>query len=121
MHNAAVILVFHGSRHPLAGPEAAAFTARIQALDPHQLIGHGFLRECSPSLEQAIESAVVSGAQTVRVLPVFAVTGSHTTKDIPDIINQMIFKHPGVTFLLDPVLVQTPQFERYVLSRLTEA
>ncbi|HEY9070080.1 MAG TPA: CbiX/SirB N-terminal domain-containing protein [Candidatus Ozemobacteraceae bacterium] len=121
MHNAAVILVFHGSRHPLAASEAAAFTARLQTLQPHLTIGHGFLRECAPSLEQALETAITEGAQTVRVLPVFAVTGAHTSKDIPDIINNMIFKHPGVTFLLDPVLVQTPQFERYILSRVTEA
>lgn len=121
MHNAAIILVFHGSRNPQAETEAAVFAESIRTLLPGREILHGFLRECQPDIRSSIAQAANSGAKTIRLIPVFALTGNHISIDIPFIMREAGAAHPDLTFTLDPVLVNTRQFSDYITTRINEA
>ena len=54
MHNAAIILVFHGSRNPQSQAEAAAFVEALRSSLPGRHVSHGFLRECAPGIRDSI-------------------------------------------------------------------
>lgn len=121
MHNAAVILVFHGSRNPQSQAEAAAFVDALRSSLPGHHVSHGFLRECAPDIRDSIVEAVKSGATEIRLIPIFALTGNHIAVDIPEILREAGAAHPDRRFLLDPVLVRTPQFLDDIKNRITEA
>lgn len=121
MHNAAVILVFHGSRNPQSEAEAAKFAESVRASLPGRHILHGFLRECSPDIRSSIAEAAKTEARTIRLIPVFALTGNHISVDIPNIMREAEAAYPDLTFTLDPVLVGTTHFLDYIKTRIIEA
>ncbi len=120
MHNVAIILVFHGSRNPNSSREAAEFTSTIRDSNPGCHIGHGFLRESAPDIKAAITSAVEDGVKTIRLIPLFALTGNHTSVDIPALLHDAELLYPDISFTLDPVLVKTGQFASFISARIVE-
>lgn len=121
MHNAAVILVFHGSRNPQSQAEATAFVEALSSSLPGRHVSHGFLRECAPGIRDSIDEAVRAGATEIRLVPIFALTGNHIAIDIPEIIREAEAAHSGRRFSLDPVLVRDPGFLDYMKKSITEA
>ncbi|OQA07235.1 MAG: Sirohydrochlorin ferrochelatase [bacterium ADurb.Bin374] len=121
MHNAAIILVFHGSRNPQSQAEAAAFVEALRSSLPGRHVSHGFLRECAPGIRDSIVEAVRSGAPEIRLVPIFALTGNHIAVDIPEILREAESAHPGRRFSLDPVLVRAPGFLDYLKNSILEA
>jgi len=121
MHNAAVILVFHGSRNPQSQAEATAFVEALRSALPGRHVSHGFLRECAPGIRDSIAEAARAGASEIRLVPIFALTGNHIAIDIPEILREAEEAHPGRRFTLDPVLVRAPGFLEYLKKSILEA
>jgi len=120
MHNIAIILVFHGSRNPGSAREAAEFTAAIRDSNRGCHIGHAFLRESSPDIKSAIAAAAATGVKQIRLIPLFALTGTHTSIDIPALMHEAEILYSDISFTLDPVLVKARQFASFISSRIIE-
>lgn len=59
----------------------------------------GFNEFCSPSIEDALETAVSSGADDIIVItPMMTPGGEHSEVDIPDSLARAKELHPHVTF-----------------------
>ncbi|MFW9809047.1 MAG: sirohydrochlorin chelatase [Candidatus Thorarchaeota archaeon] len=59
----------------------------------------GFNEFCSPSVAEALENAVSSGANEVVVItPMMTPGGEHSENDIPHMIEQAQTRHPDVSF-----------------------
>jgi len=70
----------------------------------------GFFEFCGPSLDEALDQAVESGAERVLVVtPMTTRGGAHSEKDIPDAVHRAELRHPEMTFTyvwpLDPAAV----------------
>ncbi len=59
----------------------------------------GFNEFCSPSIDETLEQAVLSGAQDIIVItPMMTPGGEHSEIDIPDSIKRAQERHPEVSF-----------------------
>lgn len=59
----------------------------------------GFNEFCSPSIEESLEKAVMSGADDVVVItPMMTPGGEHSENDIPQSIARAKERHPHVSF-----------------------
>jgi sirohydrochlorin cobaltochelatase len=59
----------------------------------------GFNEFCSPSIDEALETAVLSGAHEIVVItPMMTPGGEHSEIDIPQSIERVQESHPGVSF-----------------------
>lgn len=79
-----------------------------------------FLEINSPSISEAVDACVASGAKTVRILPYFLLTGRHVRSDIPAIAKSARLRHRGrARIVLCPYLGFDPKIVDVLLKRLS--
>ena len=104
------ILIAHGSRRPESSTEHAALCDAV-AEAAGTAVEPAYLELASPSIPDAVASAVDAGATTVVLLPYFLHPGNHVREDLPRIAQECRDAHLGTTVELrthvgaDPRLV----------------
>jgi len=94
----ALVLIAHGSRREASNQEVINLVSALKqpASDRYQLVQAGFLELAKPSIPEAIESCIQSGATSVIVVPYFLAAGRHVVEDIPNIVQPVAEQYPGV-------------------------
>lgn len=108
-----IVLFAHGSRDPLWRLPIEAIAERIRADHPDMPVCCAYLELCEPDLPTAFNALVSSGAQRLRVLPVFFGMGKHAREDLPELVAHWSAHHPQV-----PVDVLPPAGEHPALTAL---
>ncbi len=75
---------------------------------------------CAPSVEDAIESAVASGARDLRVITTMMTPGGvHAAREIPETLEAMRRRHPGIViqYAWPPELELVAELLTMVVSR----
>ncbi|MHC1579508.1 MAG: CbiX/SirB N-terminal domain-containing protein [Candidatus Alkanophagales archaeon] len=83
-----LVLVGHGSVLPYNEELMETFRRKIERRRLFRSVRVAFLQRSKPSLEEVLEElAAASPGGKVLVLPVFLAKGTHTLKDIPEILE----------------------------------
>jgi sirohydrochlorin ferrochelatase len=69
-------------------------------------------------MEEAVESLISQGCDSVYVLPLLVFKGKHTLEDIPAQIKALRSKHPGLPIDVEPHLSRLPHFRDVLLHAL---
>ena len=95
----ALVLIAHGSRRQASNQEVTnlALGLKKSAGKQYQIVEAGFLEIARPSIPEAIESCIESGATSVIVVPYFLAAGRHVAEDIPQIVRPVGERHPHVS------------------------
>ena len=95
----ALVLIAHGSRRQASNQEVTnlALGLKKSAGKQYQIVEAGFLEIAKPSIPEAIESCIESGATSVIVVPYFLAAGRHVVEDIPQIVRPVGERHPHVS------------------------
>ena len=114
----ALVLIAHGSRRQASNQEVMDLASRLQqsASDVYPLIEPGFLELASPSIPEAIESCIQSGATSVVVVPYFLAAGRHVVEDIPQIVKPVAEQHPQVTIRISEHIGMSDSMTRLILD-----
>ena len=114
-----MILIGHGSRargSDLAMKKVAAVLRNDKKFGS---VACAYLEINSPSIPEAIQQAVASGANEVKLLPYFVHTGRHVLEDIPRIHRESVSRHGSKTKIkLCAYLGFHPSIVRVVKERL---
>ena len=86
-------------------PETDPYQAGLQALGTQMkplvngaLFTLAYNEFCGPTLEQAVEDLIQQGAESITVVStMFTPGGSHSEYEIPEEMEELRQKHPGVT------------------------
>lgn len=89
----AVVLVGHGSRVPGFETAMKRLARALQKRLGGMPVRPAFLEINSPSIGEAIDACVASGAKIVNVLPYFLLTGRHVREDIPRLVREAQSRH----------------------------
>jgi sirohydrochlorin ferrochelatase len=105
-----LILVAHGSRREASNQEIRALTEALarRAGERFDRVSCAFLELAEPSIPDAIEQALASGASEVVVLPYFLSAGRHMAEHIPALVEEKRREHPGAEIKLTPYLGAAP-------------
>ena len=95
----AVVLFAHGSRDPLWHKPIQAVAERIAQRSPDTLVRCAYLELTEPDLPHVVDELVTTGANTLRVVPMFLGVGRHAREDLPALIEALQAKHPSVEIL----------------------
>ena len=98
----AIVLFGHGSRDPQWRAPMDAVARRIRTRVAQVEVRCAFLELEQPALADAIADLVDSGADSIRVVPMFLGAGRHAREDLPHLVEQCRHRHPTVTFELQP-------------------
>lgn len=93
--NTGILLISHGSRHPLAS-ETFNKIADMFREESDFKVNVGYMEIHKPNIPTALDDLVKdTEIDTVIVVPVFLAHGMHTTRDIPKILNLADFEEEG--------------------------
>jgi len=114
----ALVLIAHGSRRQASNQEVLDLALRLRqpAGDRYQLIKAGFLEIAEPSIPEAIETCIKSGATSIVVVPYFLAAGRHVAEDIPHIVKPVAEQHPEVTIRISEHIGMSDSMTRLILD-----
>jgi sirohydrochlorin ferrochelatase len=100
----AVVFIGHGSRTAKGNEEFIQFVQSLLEKMDVPIKGYGFLEKATPSIIQAVATAIEAGANKVTVIPVLLLSGVHANQDIPKELLVAKEKYPNVSILYgDPL------------------
>lgn len=95
-----LILLGHGSKAPEALEEMREMASKLQSMATGTRVQPAFLTLAQPDLAAAVREAAQSGADEIRVLPLFFFSGRHVQEDVPRQVAEAQAAHPGVRVTL---------------------
>ncbi len=114
------IFVFHGSKNIESDNTIKAFSRNLKdKLDSSFSIC--FLKEKSPTLQEALEQAFIKGFNRIKCFPLFVLPGSHVNKDIPAIIQEFKTRHRDCSVEQMPCLTENKSFVNFVTEAIGES
>lgn len=85
---------------------AGRLSARKKGLD----VRGAFLSLSEPDLSQAVQAAADHGSREIRILPLFLFSGKHVLGDIPEQVETLRARHPGLALTLLPPIGRNDGF-----------
>lgn len=126
-----IVVAGHGSRDPAGRAEFEALVDAMAGLvgwAPPTLqnagvcsISHAYLEFATPTVDDALRSAVAAGARKVVLLPSLLLAAGHAKNDMPSELAVLKQEHPEVEFHYAGVAELHPLLLRLCQRRLVEA
>jgi sirohydrochlorin ferrochelatase len=116
----ATVFIGHGSRSESGNTEFVKFIEELFMKVPSPIKGYGFLEKAQPSIQQALEKAIHTGATSITVIPVFLLPGIHANRDIPLEITFIQHRYPAVTIHYGAPIGRDDLIIELLLERLME-
>jgi len=107
----AIIIIGHGSRSAEANAQFLAVVDLLKPSYPDDQVLAAYMEMVTPSLSEAMTTAVAHDARTILVVPCLLFHGKHVHADIPQVIQTFTATHPDITVRMgraigaDPLLV----------------
>ena len=91
-----ILILAHGSRRQEIDKILNSLTQKVIDKTGELLIYPAYLQFSERNLEVGIEYLIEKGANKIKVIPMFLFDGIHVTQDIPEELNTIMSKHPGI-------------------------
>lgn len=105
-----LILFVHGSRDPRWRRPFEELTARLQEDLGADRVRLAYMEFASPTLLDAARDAVDDGVSRLRLIPLFLAGGAHVDRDIPEQVQAVRARFPGMTVEVLPPVGEDPRF-----------
>ena len=125
-----LVIVGHGSELNSYKETVEKIAAIIRKRSPFMIVRTGFMELNTPSIRDAVVSAVEEGAEKLVVVPVLLAESRHTRQDIPKLLGMKIGQDRGTLFFKTRGEVQVAygapvgadtRLAEIILDRATEA
>ena len=104
----ALVVMVHGSPRPQSNRDMFAVVEHVRARGEFGHVEVGFMELNEPTIPEAIETCVASGATQVIAVPYFLHAGTHVADDLPSLLEEAAQKYPHVEFLMGDYLGHDP-------------
>ncbi len=115
-----VILFAHGSSVDEANRGVSELARQIQEMGPYSFVRAAFLELAQPDLGAAIAQAAEAGLHRVIIVPYFLTMGIHLRRDLPNLVEPVKIKHPGLEIDVGRSLESHPLMASIILGRVRE-
>ena len=96
----AILLFAHGARDPEWAQPFERLRVALLARTPGAMVELAYLELMQPDLAAAVDDLASRGASAVSVVPVFMAQGGHLKRDLPQRIDAVRARHPGLRISL---------------------
>lgn len=117
----AVILLGHGSRKEEANRALEDVAQKVASELGTDQVKVAYLQLATPGLEEVVGSFAREGVRRVVLVPFFLFAGAHVLEDIPDAVNALRRRHPGLEIAVASVLGDHPKLVEAAAERAREA
>jgi len=112
-----IIILGHGSQAEGGSDALREVADMVSGLAGYEVVP-AFLQFESPSLTEAVETAISEGGERIVVVPYFLYTGNHVIRDIPEELDKLKAAHPGVQMVMTGHLGAHRKLAEIVLERI---
>lgn len=118
MSRRAVVVLGHGSRSHEAREQFTRIVEGLSNRVPGTPVFEGSMELAEPTFQEAVASAIATGATEVVVVPCFLYAGIHIKSDIPEMLSELEAEHEGVRFTMREPIGADPRVVEVLLERL---
>lgn len=111
-----ILFFCHGARAPSWRAPFDAIVAQLRQERPQALVELGFLEMMSPDFLTAAQILISQGANHIDVIPLFLAPGSHTQRDLPELIAQAQTRWPQLAFSVAPTLTESATLRAAIVA-----
>ena len=116
----AVMLVGHGTRDPSGTEQFFELGRRLGDLVAPMPVAACLLEFQHPTIPEAWDQLVRSGATHVHIVPLLLFAAGHAKQDIPELVRACQQETPGISFDQSRPLSRHPAVVELVVQRITE-
>jgi len=91
-----VLILAHGSKRTETERILNSLTDKVKKKIGESLVYAAYLQFSEQNLEAGIDYLVKKDATKIKVIPMFLFDGVHVTEDIPNEVNEIKRKYPGI-------------------------
>jgi sirohydrochlorin ferrochelatase len=117
----AILIVDHGSRRPDANALVDRLAERVRCRLPDRVVQVAHMELAEPTVAQGLAACAAAGASEVIVHPYFLGPGRHTTRSIPQLVEEAARAHTGLRIRITEPLGLHESLVDVVLARVDEA
>jgi sirohydrochlorin ferrochelatase len=110
----AVIILGHGSRSGGADETVKRVAAELKKSRGHEIVEHAFLQHTLPTPHNALESCIRQRVQKIVIVPYFMQSGTHVTRDIPELVDKARKRHPDLDIVVTDYVGAHPLMAKIV-------
>jgi sirohydrochlorin cobaltochelatase len=111
-----ILFFCHGARSATWRAPFDAIVAQLRHDCPSALVELAFLEMMTPDLLTAAQTLVAQGADQIDVVPLFLAPGSHTQRDLPELIAQARARWPTREFSVAPTLTESAPLRAAIVA-----
>lgn len=100
----ALVVMVHGSPRPQSNRDMFAVVEQVKARGEFSHVEVGFMELNEPTIPEAIERCVASGATQIIAVPYFLHAGTHVADDLPTLLEEAAARYSHVEFLMGDYL-----------------
>jgi sirohydrochlorin cobaltochelatase len=121
VENSSLLLMVHGSPNEASNAPVVRVAEMIREKQEYSRVAVGFMECNAPSIPDAIEELIQSGARHIVATPYFLHAGTHVADDLPSLLEAAQEKYSDVEFLLGDYLGREALISEVLCARLLEA
>ncbi len=110
----AVIILGHGSKSAGTNGAVRRIVAEVKGLTGYDIVERAFLQYVKPTLEDACERCIREKAGKIIIVPFFMQSGTHVTKNIPELVKKVKKLHPGIDIIVTNYVGAHPMMAKIV-------
>jgi sirohydrochlorin ferrochelatase len=110
----AVIILGHGSRSGGADETLKRLAAEVKQRGGYEIVEHAFLQYTLPTPQNALESCIRKQVQKIVIVPYFMQSGTHVTRDIPELVDKARRQHPELEIVVTDYVGAHPLMAKIV-------
>jgi sirohydrochlorin cobaltochelatase len=99
-----IVLLAHGSREPGWAVPFERLARSVRERRPGAEVAIAYLEISPPTLGEAVASLVAAGAGEIVVAPLFLAPGGHVRRDLPQMIDALRGRYPGLAVRVLPTI-----------------
>lgn len=115
-----LIILGHGSKAPEATETLAAVTEMVRKTAAYERVEYASLQLSEPALPAVVDKMAGEGVGDILVLPFLIAVGQHVKTDIPEELDMLRGRYPGVKMRLGRPLGPDPRLAEILLDRAAE-
>jgi sirohydrochlorin ferrochelatase len=111
-----ILFFCHGARRDSWRQPFDAILAQSRQERPEVPAALGFLEMMKPDLFDAVAQLRAEGVLSIDVMPLFLAPGSHTQRDLPQLLDEALQRWPELTFQVAPTLTESPAVREAIVK-----
>jgi len=115
-----ILILAHGSKKKETEKILNSLVDKVKNKTGEELVIPAYLQFLEENLEKGVEMLVNKGAKEIRIVPMFLFDGVHVRENIPNELNDIKKKYPGINIKMGRHIGDDDKLVDIIVDRISE-